>query len=99
MTCGCGISGGAPATGRRLRRASHDDTGERTPAGVPAVIGALPLTAAHIYLARRRLRGVAAVTPVLSSPALDEAAGRPLVCKAESLQLAGSFKFRGAYNA
>ena len=61
--------------------------------------GALPLTAANVYLARRRLRGVAAVTPVLSSPALDEAAGRPVVCKAESLQRAGSFKFRGAYNA
>ena len=66
---------------------------------VPAVTAALPLTAADICLAQRRLRGVAAATPVLSSPALDEAAGRPLVCKAEALQRSGSFKFRGAYNA
>ncbi len=59
----------------------------------------LPLTAAGIYQAQERLRGVAAATPVLSSPALDEAVGRTVVCKAEALQRTGSFKFRGAYNA
>jgi threonine dehydratase len=59
----------------------------------------LPLTADHIYRAQRRLHGVAARTPVLSSPALNAAAGRSVVCKAEALQRAGSFKFRGAYNA
>ncbi len=59
----------------------------------------LPLTAAGIYRAQERLRGVAAATPVLSSPALDEAVGRTVVCKAEALQRTGSFKFRGAYNA
>ena len=59
----------------------------------------LPLTAAGIYQAQERLRGVAAATPVLSSPALDAAAGRTVVCKAEALQRTGSFKFRGAYNA
>jgi threonine dehydratase len=63
------------------------------------VTAALPLTAADIHAAQRRLRGVAVLTPVLSSPALDGAAGRPVVCKAEALQRAGSFKFRGAYNA
>jgi threonine dehydratase len=63
------------------------------------VTAALPLTAADIHAAQRRLRGVAVLTPVLSSPALDGAAGRPVVCKAEALQRTGSFKFRGAYNA
>jgi threonine dehydratase len=60
---------------------------------------ALPLTAAGIYQAQLRLRGVAATTPVLSSPALDHITGRIVVCKAEALQRTGSFKFRGAYNA
>lgn len=60
---------------------------------------ALPLTAAGIYQAQRRLRGVAATTPALSSPALDDITGRAVVCKAEALQRSGSFKFRGAYNA
>jgi threonine dehydratase len=59
----------------------------------------LPLTAAGIYQAQRRLRGVAATTPVLSSPALNHITGRTVVCKAEVLQRTGSFKFRGAYNA
>jgi threonine dehydratase len=30
---------------------------------------------------------------------LEKLIGRPVVCKAESLQRTGSFKFRGAYNA
>jgi threonine dehydratase len=60
---------------------------------------ALPLTAADVYQAQRRLHGVAAATPALSSPALDTALGRRVVCKAEALQRTGSFKFRGAYNA
>jgi threonine dehydratase len=60
---------------------------------------ALPLSAADVYDAQRRLSGVSTVTPVLSNPALDEAAARHVVCKVEALQRAGSFKFRGAYNA
>lgn len=36
--------------------------------------------------------------PALSALSLDQAAGRPVVCKAESLQRTGSFKFRGAYH-
>jgi threonine dehydratase len=63
------------------------------------VTASLPLTATDIYEAQRRLRGVATLTPVLSSPALDDRVGRTVVCKAEALQRAGSFKFRGAYNA
>ncbi len=59
----------------------------------------LPVTASDIGQARQRLRGIAAVTPALSSPALDVVAGRAVICKAEALQRAGSFKFRGACNA
>ena len=59
----------------------------------------LPLAAADIEQARQRLRGVAAVTPALCSPALDAIADRAVICKAEALQRTGSFKFRGAYNA
>ncbi|GAA2277687.1 hypothetical protein GCM10010430_74450 [Kitasatospora cystarginea] len=60
---------------------------------------ALPLAAADVYDAQRRLRGVAASTPALSHPTLDDIAGRSVVSKAEALQRTGSFKFRGAYNA
>ena len=59
----------------------------------------LPVTAGDIGQARQRLRGVAAVTPALSSLALDAIVGRAVICKAEALQRTGSFKFRGAYNA
>ncbi|MEE1829266.1 threonine/serine dehydratase [Streptomyces sp. BE20] len=60
---------------------------------------ALPLAAADVYDAQRRLRGVSVSTPALSHPALDEIAGRSVICKVEALQRTGSFKFRGAYNA
>jgi threonine dehydratase len=43
------------------------------------------------------VRAVARETPLLSSPALDELAGRQLFIKAESLQHTGSFKLRGAF--
>jgi threonine dehydratase len=48
--------------------------------------------------AARRLKGIAHVTPVIRSPALDEQFGLSALLKAESLQRTGSFKFRGAYN-
>jgi threonine dehydratase len=48
--------------------------------------------------AARRLRGIAAVTPLLRSDALDAAVGGSLLVKAEPLQRTGSFKIRGAYN-
>src|SRR5690606_32736250 len=38
-------------------------------------------------------------TPLLSSPFLDEIAGRRVLVKAECLQQTGSFKFRGAWSA
>jgi threonine dehydratase len=53
---------------------------------------------ADIHAAAARLDGVAHRTPVLSSRALDARAGATLRLKAENLQRAGAFKFRGAYN-
>ncbi len=51
-----------------------------------------------VVAAARRLHGIAQVTPLLRSEALDAMAGGPLLIKAEPLQRTGSFKFRGAYN-
>jgi threonine dehydratase len=44
------------------------------------------------------LRGAVSRTPVLASPLLDAVAGCRVAAKAESLQLTGSFKVRGALN-
>jgi threonine dehydratase len=54
---------------------------------------------AMIEAARLRLDGRARRTPLLSSPFLDEIAGRRLFVKAECLQHTGSFKFRGGWSA
>jgi threonine dehydratase len=54
---------------------------------------------AMIEAARARLDGHARTTPLLSSPFLDEIAGRRLLVKPECLQHTGSFKFRGAWSA
>lgn len=54
---------------------------------------------AAIMAAAARLQGHARVTPLLSSPFLDEIAGRRVLIKAECLQHTGSFKFRGAWSA
>ncbi|MEU0478696.1 threonine/serine dehydratase [Streptosporangium sp. NPDC006013] len=51
-----------------------------------------------VRAAQTRLFGLTAVTPLLSSPTLDEVCGGRVVCKAENLQLTGSFKLRGALN-
>ncbi|HZF12565.1 MAG TPA: threonine/serine dehydratase [Thermoanaerobaculia bacterium] len=51
-----------------------------------------------VLAARRVLQGVARRTPVLTSEALDELAAARLFFKAESLQVTGSFKVRGAFN-
>ena len=51
-----------------------------------------------IAAARLRLEGVAIRTPVLHSRQFDEEAGATVFFKAENLQRAGAFKFRGAYN-
>ena len=52
-----------------------------------------------IDAAAARLAGRAQRTPLLSSPFLDDLAGRRVLVKAECLQHTGSFKFRGAWNA
>ena len=56
----------------------------------------IPFT--EIEAARRRIAGVAHRTPVLSSAQFDAQAGATVFFKAENLQRAGAFKFRGAYN-
>ena len=54
---------------------------------------------AMIEAAAIRLDGRARVTPLLSSPFLDDIAGRRIFVKAECLQHTGSFKFRGGWSA
>ena len=55
-------------------------------------------TIADIRAAAERIAPHAVVTPLLSSPALDAAAGGRVLLKAEVLQHTGSFKLRGALN-
>lgn len=52
-----------------------------------------------IRAATERIRGKVRRTPLLSSPVLDELVGARVLVKAESLQVTGSFKLRGALNA
>lgn len=52
-----------------------------------------------IEAAAARLHGHARMTPLLNAPLLDDAFGRRIFIKAESLQLTGSFKFRGGWSA
>jgi threonine dehydratase len=58
----------------------------------------LTLAWRDIEEARERIAGVAHRTPVLHSRQFDELAGATVFFKAENLQRAGAFKFRGAYN-
>ena len=52
-----------------------------------------------IHAVEARLAPVVRRTPLLSSPFLDELAGRRVFVKAECLQHTGSFKFRGGWAA
>lgn len=52
-----------------------------------------------IRAAAERLNGHARRTPLLSSPFLDEIAGRRVLVKPECLQHTGSFKYRGGRSA
>ena len=54
---------------------------------------------AMIEAAAARLSGHVRRTPLLSSPFVNEIAGRRLFLKAENLQHTGSFKFRGGWAA
>ena len=53
-------------------------------------------TPAGVYDAADRIRGAAIVTPLLENEWLNARVGGRVLMKAESLQHAGSFKFRGA---
>ncbi len=57
------------------------------------------VTYSDIKAAQSRLSEHARHTPLLSSPFLDEIAGRRIFVKPECLQHTGSFKFRGAWSA
>jgi len=57
-----------------------------------------PISFDDVRAARARLRGVAHITPVMTSRTLDAQAGRAVFLKCENLQRGGAFKFRGAYN-
>lgn len=52
-----------------------------------------------IRAAADRLKGHARRTPLLTSPFLDDIAGRRVLVKPECLQHTGSFKFRGGWSA
>ena len=53
---------------------------------------------ADVKDAAARLHGQAVRTPLIESPALNARAGGRLLVKPETVQLTGTFKFRGAYN-
>ncbi len=52
-----------------------------------------------IRAAALRLAPVVRTTPILTSPFIDDIAGRRVFVKAEGLQHTGSFKFRGGWSA
>ncbi len=52
-----------------------------------------------IHAAAERIKGHGRITPLLSSPFLDDIAGRKLLVKPSCLQHTGSFKFRGGWSA
>lgn len=57
------------------------------------------ITITDIEASADRAKGVVRRTPLLSSPFIDEIAGRAVYLKAEVLQHTGSFKFRGGWSA
>ncbi|MBV1867183.1 MAG: threonine/serine dehydratase [Marinosulfonomonas sp.] len=63
------------------------------------MVGELPVNFEMIQAANARLDGHVRRTPMLSSPFLDDIAGRRVLVKAECLQHTGSFKFRGGWSA
>ncbi len=53
----------------------------------------------RIKAARKRLRGHANTTPIMTSRTLNQLVGAEVFLKCENFQRVGAFKFRGAYNA
>ncbi len=68
-------------------------------ASTPTEANALPVTYADIEAAAGRLAGVAHRTPVFTCRSINDLADSQVFFKCENFQRAGSFKFRGAYNA
>src|SRR5690606_37931508 len=58
----------------------------------------MPVTISDIRDARERIKDVINPTPLVKDAMLGTRIGGRAVLKAESLQRAGSFKIRGAYN-
>jgi threo-3-hydroxy-L-aspartate ammonia-lyase len=69
------------------------------PASVGQISRTPVVTLADVQHAATRIAGVAHRTATIRSRTLDERVGARVVLKAEGLQRAGAFKFRGAYNA
>jgi threonine dehydratase len=61
--------------------------------------GQLPISIDDVRAAADRIAAFAHRTPLLRSRTLDARVGAPVAVKAENLQRAGAFKFRGACNA
>lgn len=75
---------------RRLGRRRRCGLWEHMTTHLPSYEGVLD--------AARQIDGVAVRTPLIESPALNAVVGGRVLMKAETLQRAGAFKFRGAYN-
>jgi threonine dehydratase len=58
----------------------------------------MTISLSDIQAAAGRLKGLAVETPLIESPALNDRLGGRVLLKPETLQRAGAFKFRGAYN-
>lgn len=56
-------------------------------------------TLADVLAARRRIAGMAAVTPLVPSPFMERVTGHDFLLKLEFAQATGAFKLRGAANA
>jgi threonine dehydratase len=63
---------------------------------LPPDLAALPVSAADVEAAARRIAGVVVRTPLVGSAPLAEAVGRDVSLKLEGVQPTGSFKVRGA---
>lgn len=52
-----------------------------------------------ILAAKKRIKGYANVTPIMTSRTLDRMIGAEVYFKCENFQRVGTFKFRGAFNS
>ena len=64
----------------------------------PGEGASLPVTFADVAEAARSIAGAVPATPPVAAAAISRLAGAEVVLKLENLQLAGSFKARGAFN-